>query len=134
MTIRVRAVAATLAVAGCLAAPTARADGTCPAPADAPNVGSVDAQTRLDFLAKAFDNEIDATDTWSWALGSAFTVAGATQAAVLPLYKHDRATSIDLTVGAISFGIGALSLWVIPLQITLPLRSARKHWNEADRW
>jgi hypothetical protein len=134
MRIRLRTLAATLAIAGTLAARSARAEGAlCPAPDDAPLVAARDAQQRLDFLAQAFDEEIRDTDKWSWTLGTVFAVGGVTQAAVLPLYTHDRATSIDLTVGAVSFGIGAVSLFLTPLQVTVPLRSARRQWNAADR-
>jgi hypothetical protein len=133
MGIRSCAAGAALAFAGVFIVQPALAEGACPAPDDAPLVGAVDPQRRLDFLAKAFDEEVRETDTWSWTLGSVFTAGGVAQAAVLPIYKHDRATSIDLTVGAISFGIGAVSLWGLPLQITLPLRSARRHWGDADR-
>jgi len=133
MRIWLRVVAATLTVGGCFIATPAHAEGVCPAPDDAPLVASVDPQQRIDFLSKAFDEEIRATDLWSWSLGTVFTLGGATQAVVLPIYKHDRATSIDLTVGAITFGIGAVSLFVTPLQITLPLRHARKELQAADR-
>jgi hypothetical protein len=133
MGIRSRSAAAALAIAGAFVAQPALAEGTCPAPDDAPLVGAVDPQARLDFLSKAFDEEVRETDEWSWTLGTVFTAAGVAQAAVLPIYKHDRATSIDLTVGAIGFGIGAVSLWFVPLQITVPLNRARRHLNDPDR-
>jgi hypothetical protein len=39
----------------------------------------------------------------------------------------------DLTVGAISAGVGSLTLYGLPLQITVPLRSVRAEWEDSDR-
>jgi hypothetical protein len=120
-------------IASCLWASPARADDVCPAPDDAPLVASLSAQQRLDYLARAFDNEIDATDTWSWVLGSAYTVLAVSQASAIPFFPNDRDTRIDLTVGAVAVGVGAASLFGLPLQLTLPLRGARRHWGDPDR-
>jgi hypothetical protein len=121
--------AATLAAS--LTARGARAD-VCPAPDDAPGVGKVDAQVRLDFLAHAFDREVSDIDAWSWGWGSVY-VAGTIVQAVALVPTTDHGKRIDLEVGAISTTVGALSLTVLPLQLTLPLRSARSHWGDADK-
>jgi len=104
----------------------------CPAPNDAPGVASIDAQQRLDYLARAFDEEVRTTDIWSWTLGSAFTVGAVAQASLIPAYPF-HASNVDLSVGSVSMGVAALTLWVLPLQITLPLRDARKHWNDGGQ-
>ncbi len=121
----------TVASCCCLTSSQARAD-VCPAPADAPLVASIDAQERLDYLARAFDEEVYDTNLWSWTLGSAYTVGAVTQAAMIPVFPG-HSTNVDLSVGAVSMGAGALLLWGLPLQITLPLRASRRHWNEGDR-
>ena len=108
----------TVASCCCLTSSQARAD-VCPAPADAPLVASIDAQERLDYLARAFDEEVYDTNLWSWTLGSAYTVGAVTQAAMIPVFPG-HSTNVDLSVGAVSMGAGALLLWGLPLQITLP--------------
>jgi hypothetical protein len=127
-----RVLAAVLTTLACLGVHSARAD-ECPAPSDAPLVASIPAQQRLDYLARAFDEEVRATDTWSWTLGSVYTLLAAGQATAIHFFPNDRDTRIDLGVGAVSVGIGAASLYLLPLQLTVPLRSARSHWTDADR-
>jgi hypothetical protein len=123
------------ASAACLAASmpnNAMAAAACPAPADAPALATVDPEVRLQYLARAFDREIHDVDLWSWTWGSIYVAAGGGQLAA-SLLVRDRGTHIDLRVGAISAGIGALALYGLPLQVTLPLRDARHDWGEADR-
>jgi hypothetical protein len=127
-----RLLAGILTIAASFSTHAARAEN-CPAPADAPLVASIPAEQRLDYLARAFDDEVTATDHWSWMLGSIYTVFAASQASAIPFFPNDRDTRIDLSVGAVALGVGALSLYVLPLQLTVPLRSARRHWNEGDR-
>ncbi len=126
---------------GCLASPAAHAQDAppppapalCPAPPDAPAVASIDPERRLAYLARAFDDEVRDTDLWSWSLGTVFLLGAGTEAVATQGYKNDRDTAIDLTVGAVTFGIGSLSLYLTPLQITSPLRSARSRWSDPDR-
>jgi len=126
---RARAFAAMLLIS--LAGGSARAE-LCPAPPDAPAVGPLDAQARLDYLAHTFDREVRDTDIWSWSWGSVYTAGAAAQGVGVAL-SHDHGTRIDLTVGWISTGVGALTLLGLPLQLTLPLRAARGHWSDPDR-
>jgi hypothetical protein len=127
-----RALLAMVTLACGLTASTARAQ-TCPAPADAPLVASIDAQQRLDYLAHAFDEEVRTTDLWSWTLGSAYTIGAVAQASQIPFYANEPGTRTDLYVGSVAFGVGALSNYLLPLQLTLPLRDDRRHWKDGDR-
>jgi hypothetical protein len=111
---------------------TARAE-TCPAPPDAPAVAAIDAQRRLDYLKTALDDELKYTDLWSWTLGTAIGVFAVSQAAAIPAFQNDRDTRIDLIVGSIGMGVNALALYLLPLQLTVPLRDMQHHWNDADR-
>jgi hypothetical protein len=123
-------VIAALTFAGLAAAKESRAE-VCPAPQDAPAVAQVDSRERLDYLARAFDREIRDVDAWSWTWGGVYT--GATIALGVALSQsHDRGARIDLTVGVVSTGFGAASLYLLPLKLTLPLRAARADWITAD--
>ena len=82
--------------------------------------------------ARAFDREIYDVDAWSWTWGSVYT-AGTIALGVALSLAHDHGTRIDLTVGAISAGFGAVSLYVLPLKLTVPLRVSRAHWDASDR-
>ena len=105
----------------------------CPAaPGAAGAVASIDAEARLQFLAWAFDREIRDVDLWSWTWGSAYVSASATQGIIAGVTR-DRGLRIDLTVGSAAAAFGALSLFGLPLRVTLPLRDARRLWSDADR-
>lgn len=119
-------------VAALGAAPRSAAALTCPAPSGASALANVDAETRLAFLARAFDREIADVDLWSWTWGSIYVAAGAGQGIAIA-FVGQRGPRIDLTVGAIAAGVGALSLYGLPLRVTLPLRDARREWGDADR-
>jgi hypothetical protein len=114
-----------------LVAQNARAED-CPASEDGPAVAQGELDERLDFLARAFDREIRDVDAWSWTWGSVYT-AGTVALGVAAALTHNRETRIDLSVGAISAGFGAVSLYVLPLKLTLPLRASRTHWDAPDR-
>jgi len=126
-----RALVAAVLLGSGLATTGARADA-CPAPADAPAVAQLGSAERLEFLARAFDREIHDVDVWSWTWGSVYTAGTIAQAAALPL-THDRGARTDLTVGVISTAVGAVSLYGLPLQLTLPLRASRRRWDDTDR-
>jgi hypothetical protein len=128
---RLRSVLAAFALAASLAAEDGRAE-VCPAPEDAPAVAQVDVAERLDYLARAFDHEINDVDAWSWTWGSVYA-AGTIALGVTLSLTHNRGTRIDLTVGVISAGFGAVSLYLLPLKLTLPLRVSRAHWDASDR-
>jgi hypothetical protein len=98
----------------------------------APALASVDAESRLHFLEWAFDREIRDVDIWSWTWGSVY-VAGSAAQGIVAGVTSDRGLRIDLTVGSIAAGFGALSLFGLPLRVTLPLRDARGAWSDADR-
>lgn len=123
--------AALVAALGAL--PRSAAALTCPAPPDAPALANVDAEVRLAFLARAFDREIADVDLWSWTWGSVYVAAGAVQGVAIAFVGGNQGARIDLSVGAISAGVGALSLYGLPLRVTLPLRAARREWGDADR-
>jgi len=95
----------------------------CPAPEGAPAVASIDSEARLEYLTRAFDREVRDIDTWSWTWGAIYTAATIGQGTVLVLTTN-HATKIDLAVGTIAAGFGALSLTLLPLKLTLPMRSA----------
>ena len=113
-----------------LGASPARAD-VCPTPEAGAAAGAIDSQERLDFLARAFDREVRDLDAWSWTWGSVYAAGAIAEGALLPI-THDRGSRVDLTVGLISTAFGALSLYVLPLKLTLPLRAARRRWHEPD--
>lgn len=104
-------------------APTHAHAAVCPAPEDAPAVASIDPEVRLEYLTRAFDREVRDIDTWSWTWGGIYTAATIAQGTALVLTTN-HATKIDLAVGTIAAGFGALSLTLLPLKLTLPMRSA----------
>jgi hypothetical protein len=110
--------------------PDARAS-SCPAPQDAPALAGTNAEARIAFLESAFDREIAEVDLWSWTWGSIYAGAAVAQVVVIPLV-HDYGTHVDLAVGAVSAGIGSVSLFGLPLEITLPLRAARLHGDDTQ--
>jgi hypothetical protein len=91
-----------------------------------------DVEMRLSFLARVFDREVKTTDTWSWSWGSGYVALAGAQAGVAPAVK-DRDTRAGLVIGSAASGFGALVLFGLPLQITLPLRAVRRRWAEPDR-
>jgi hypothetical protein len=98
---------------------------TCPA--DTAELAGLDSEVRLRFLADTFDREIRNVDIWSWTWASVYGAAAVTQAAIIPVVS-DHGVRTDLTVGAISASVGAVTLFGLPLAITLPLRSVRREW------
>jgi hypothetical protein len=113
--------AAVLGTAGL--ASTHAGAAVCPAPEGAPAVATIDPEVRIAYLTQAFDREVRDIDAWSWTWGGIYTTAAIAQGTVLALTTN-HATKIDLTVGAIAAGFGALSLTLLPLKLTLPMRSA----------
>ena len=95
----------------------------CPAPEGAPAVATIDSEVRIEYLTRAFDREVRDIDTWSWTWGGIYTAAAIAQGTVL-VVTTDHATKIDLAVGTIAAAFGALSLTLLPLKLTLPMRSA----------
>lgn len=126
---RARAPVAVLALVGGLVASTARAD-VCPGPEPHLTVEAIDPQERLDYLARAFDREVEDIDTWSWSWGGVYAAGVIAQGVGIP-FTNDRGKKIDLEVGVAATGFGFLALTVLPLQLTLPLRGARRHWDAA---
>ncbi len=129
---RSRVVCALVVGAGVLTSGAHAWAASCPAPQDAPALADMNAEARIAFLEKAFDREIADVDLWSWTWGSIYAGVAVAQAVVIPLV-HDYGTHVDLAVGAVSAGIGAISLFGLPLEITLPLRTARLHGDDAQR-
>jgi hypothetical protein len=95
----------------------------CPAPEEAPAVATIEPERRLAYLTQAFDREVRDIDTWSWTWGAIYTAGTIAQGTALALTTN-HATQIDLAVGTIAAGFGALSLTLLPLKLTLPMRSA----------
>jgi hypothetical protein len=104
---------------------------SCPAPEGAPALAAVSAEARLRFLSDAFDREIRDIDLWSWSWGTTYVAAGGAQA-IATAFVSDHGARIDLSVGAVSAAIGALSLYGLPLEITLPLRASRRTFGDPD--
>src|SRR6185437_4162631 len=98
-------------------ASTQASAAVCPGPEWAPAVATVDPEVRLEYLTRAFDREVRDIDTWSWAWGGIYTAAALGQGIALAITTN-HATKIDLAVGAISAGFGALSLTLLPLKLT----------------
>jgi hypothetical protein len=119
-----------LALVASFSAATARAD-VCPAPAYAPAVATVDGEARRQFLARAFDREVTDVDVWSWSWGSVYAAGAVGQGVLLP-FTSDKGKRIDLEVGIASTAFGAVSLYGLPLQLTLPLRGARRALDRGD--
>jgi hypothetical protein len=117
-------------VAALLLVPAVAHADACPAAT--PALEAIDAEERLRFLGATFDREIRNVDVWSWTWGSIYAAAAVTQTAVIPVVS-DHGVRTDLAVGAVSAGVGSLSLYLLPLQITLPLRNARRQWADPDR-
>ena len=112
------------AVLGAATVPSTHAGAVeCPAPEWAPAVATIDAGVRLEYLTRAFDREVRDIDTWSWTWGGIYAGAAIAQGTALVLIKNP-ATRTDLAVGTIAAGFGALSLTLLPLKLTLPMRSA----------
>ncbi len=86
-------------------------------------MATIDPEVRIAYLTQAFDREVRDIDAWSWTWGGIYTTAAIAQGTVLALTTN-HATKIDLTVGTIAAGFGALSLTLLPLKLTLPMRSA----------
>ncbi len=112
-----------------LSAARGRAD-VCPAPSFAPAVAGIDAETRRAFLERAFSREVSDIDLWSWSWGGVYTAGTIAQGVLLSL-TQDHGKRIDYEVGVVSTGFGALSLTLLPLQLTLPLRSAARSLHGA---
>jgi hypothetical protein len=104
----------------------------CPTRPDAVALTDAEVELRLAFLADTFDREVRNVDAWSWTWGSVYAAGAAAQATVAGVTK-DTGVREGLTVGAISTGIGSVSLYVLPLTLTLPLRSAERRWDDPDR-
>ena len=119
-----------LALAACFVAASAQADG-CPVMDGAPGLARAGTEERLAYLAKAFDREVFEVDAWSWTWGSIYTAGVAAESIALGITTN-HGTRTDLTVGVISTAFGAVSLYGLPLKLTLPLRAARRHWNDPD--
>ncbi len=116
-----------------LEAPAARA-ADCPAFAgsEAAALDQLDAERRLNYLAVAFDQEVQGLHTWSFAWGSLYAVVGAAQLGVLGWTK-DPGTKIDLSIGTASAGFGAVTLFLLPMRLMQPMANARAQWNNPDR-
>jgi hypothetical protein len=108
-----------------LLAETSAQAQVCPG---APDGGT---KARLAYLAWAFDREIQNVDTWSFTWGTIYVGAAGAQGAAAGLTTN-AATRTDLEVGVIAAAFGAVSLYGLPLKLTLPLRSVRRHWKEGD--
>ncbi|HEX4446317.1 MAG TPA: hypothetical protein VH044_06270 [Polyangiaceae bacterium] len=121
---RVRSVFAAAALGSVVGLASSHAGAAvCPAPEGAPAVTGIDPEVRLEYLTRAFDREVRDIDTWSWTWGGIYTAAAVAQGTALVLIPN-HATKIDLAVGTIAAGFGALSLTLLPLKLTLPMRSA----------
>jgi hypothetical protein len=83
-------------------------------------------------LADAVDDEIKGLRIWSLSWGSIYG-ATAVGSAVAAANVHGSGTQIDLTIGAIGAGIGALSFFVLPLRLIHPLTKLRDNWNDPNR-
>jgi hypothetical protein len=103
----------------------------CPAPPHGPALATVDSQVRIDFLKRSFDREIHDVDEWSSIWGTVYA-GGAVLQGVGRFETNDPGKHIDLTVGALSTAFGAVTLYTLPLQITVPLRRARLHLSDPD--
>ncbi len=114
-----------------LARPEPASAAPCPAPETAPPLATVDGTARAAFLAAAFDREVRDVDVWSWTWSGVYVAGTIAQGVGLAL-THDPGTKVDLTVGVISTGFGAVTLGVLPLQLTLPLRAARARLASAS--
>ncbi|MGD0678641.1 MAG: hypothetical protein ABSC94_24805 [Polyangiaceae bacterium] len=121
-----------LVVCACVLAPRGARAESCPAPADAPLLADHDSEERLAFLGRVFDREVHDLDVWSWTWGSIYATAAVAQVATIPLVQ-DKGVHEDLGAGAVSAAIGSLSLFLLPLEITLPLRGARSDWADPRR-
>jgi hypothetical protein len=111
-----------LACAASFRATNTRA-AVCPAPEGADAVATIDADTRLDYLTRAFDREVRVIDTWSWTWGAIYTAGTIAEGTALG-FTTNHAGRVGLEVGTIATAFGALSLTLLPLKLTLPLRSA----------
>ncbi len=90
-------------------------------------------EARLDYLARVFDREIHAIETWSYLWGSVPALAAVGQGVAADCSRVITERASDLSVGIVTSLIGVLSLGLLPLRLTLPMRNARWRWAEADR-
>ena len=95
-------------------------------------IADVDVETRLRLLARVIDDEVRAVDRWSIGWGSGYAAVSALQVAAIPVI-HDPGMRRGLIVDAAGAGFGSMTYYLLPVQITVPLRAVRKQWSEPNR-
>lgn len=125
-------VAVSLGLAGWLGPSRAAADEPCVSRLGPPVRDAADVEERLDYLARVFDREIDALDTWSLVWASVSTAAVVGQAIPFAITR-DYGSRVDFGVGIGVASFGVATLHLLPLRFSLPLRAARRDWSARDR-
>jgi hypothetical protein len=113
-----------IAVSAPLSALSAGA-ATCPAPADAPNLASVDAERRLAFVESALDRAEAQSAKWGGFWRATFQTTAAVQFSLAHVAKRD-ADRIDLIAGGIKSSTGLVFAWVF----RLPAEKHEGPWAE----
>lgn len=97
-----------------VALPTSASASTCPAPADAPALTSVDAERRLAFVEGALDRAGEQSARWGGVWRATFQTVAAVQFSLAHVAKRD-ADRIDLIAGGIKASTGLVFAWVFRL-------------------
>ena len=88
-------------------------------------------ESRLAFLHDTLTSEQQRMRIWSYTWGSIYATTALTQGALIAPSSSE--TRKDLAVGTGSAVFGSLSLFLLPLRVTLPIDSLRDRWAEPDR-
>jgi hypothetical protein len=84
-------------------------------------------------LHDATELEVHRLKIWSWSWSSIYAVAGITQVALaygINDTASDTSWRTGFLVGAVSAGLGSLSLLILPLRFTAPLQHLLAHWED----
>jgi hypothetical protein len=80
-------------------------------------------------LHEATEREVHNLKIWSWSWSSIYAAAGITQVA-LAYGLENTSYRTGFLIGAVSAGLGSLSLLILPLRFTAPLQHLLAHWDE----
>jgi hypothetical protein len=108
-----------------IATPSFAAAATCPAPADAPALSSVDAEKRLAYVERALERAEEQSAKWGGFWRAAFQTTAAVQFSLAKVAKKD-ADRIDLIAGGIKSSTGLVFAWVF----RLPAERHEGPWGE----
>jgi hypothetical protein len=110
----VRAAMASVVLASMLAR-TAGGQECAPIQGGSPALASIDAGTRLQFIAGGLERGAHRARVWSWGWGTAYATLTAGQLVATAFLDADRRR--DFYVGAVGSTVGVLALAILPLKV-----------------